>query len=162
MTVRNYLPTYQQVGKKPVRIVLDSFCRIPLSSSVLDDSVRTIVATTPLADKNRIEKIKKTGTEVLIVRPRNKRIDTETLFKELGRMEVTSVLVEGGSEVNADILLSGLADKIYVFISPKILGGGKAVTSVAGDGIKFVKDAIRIKSLQVRKIGTDFLLSGYV
>lgn len=146
----------------PIRIILDSYCRIPISSNVLDDFVKTIVATTPLADKKEIEKIKKTGTEILIVRPKNKRVDTETLFKELGKIGITSVLVEGGSEVNADILLSGLADKIYVFISPLILGGGKAVSPVSGDGIKFVKDAIKIDNLQIRKIGTNFLLSGYV
>lgn len=148
--------------KNPVRIVLDSFCRIPLLSNVLDNSVKTIIATTHFAPKNRIERIKETGAHVLVVKSKNKKIDIKILFKELGKIGITNVFIEGGSEVNSDALLSGIVDKIYVFISPLILGGKKAITSVGGDGIKFVKDAIKIENLKIKKIGTDFLLEGYV
>lgn len=163
LTVRRGLsPKKGTVPSGPIRIILDSFCRIPLSSNVLDSSAKTIIVTTNFASKKRIGKIQKNKAEVLVVDSKNKRVNIKDLFYELAKRNITSVLIEGGSEVNADVINSGLADKIYIFFCPLILGGKKAITAVEGEGIKFVKDAIKIKNLQIKKIGSDFLLTGYV
>lgn len=146
----------------PIRIILDSYCRTPLSSNVLDSSAKTIIVTTNFASKTRIGKIQKNKAEVLVVDSKNKRVNIKDLFYKLAKRNITSVLIEGGSEVNADVINSGLADKIYIFFCPLILGGKKAITAVEGKGIKFVKDAIKIKDIEIKKIGSDFLLTGYV
>ena len=75
---------------------------------------------------------------------------------------MTSVLIEGGAEVNAGALKSKIVDKIMFFVAPLIIGGRSAPCVVAGKGIEDLKDALRIKSLSVRKVGRDLLLEGYL
>lgn len=151
-------------GKDPVRIVVDSKLRILLGAKVLnhESKAKTIIASTESADKEKVKKLEGLGAKVLIIGSKNNRVDLEELMHELGKLEIASLLIEGGAEVNASSLSSGIVDKILFFYAPKIIGGIKAVGLVGGEGVERLCDAIILKDIKVRRFGDDILVEGYV
>ena len=91
-----------------------------------------------------------------------KRVDLRILMEKLAEREITSILVEGGGTIHFSMLNSGLVDKIYAFIAPKIIGGAKSLTAVEGIGFEKLSDAVELENFTAEKIGTDILLSGYI
>jgi diaminohydroxyphosphoribosylaminopyrimidine deaminase/5-amino-6-(5-phosphoribosylamino)uracil reductase len=83
-------------------------------------------------------------------------------LRKLGSENVTSVLVEGGGEVNASFLLGGFAQRVAFFYAPKILGGRDARKAVAGAGIKRPGDAIQLRDVEWRGLGADLSLTAKV
>ena len=75
-------------------------------------------------------------------------------------MEIDSILLEGGGSLNFSMLQNKLIDKVMFFIAPKIIGGHKAKTPVEGFGIPIMNDAINIKNIKLKNIGTDILIIG--
>ncbi len=84
------------------------------------------------------------------------------MFKNLARQEITSVLIEGGGTLIGSLFDEGLVDKVLFFISPKIIGGKDAVSSVIGKGIKRLDSAIILKNIKIRRFGEDILVEGEV
>ena len=80
----------------------------------------------------------------------------------LGRMGITHILVEGGGRLIGSLFDEDLVDRILFFISPKVIGGEKAITSIRGKGIERVKDAIKLRHTEVKRIGEDILVEGNV
>jgi diaminohydroxyphosphoribosylaminopyrimidine deaminase/5-amino-6-(5-phosphoribosylamino)uracil reductase len=81
------------------------------------------------------------------------------VLDKLGATGVTSLLVEGGGEVNASFLLGGLAHRIAFFYAPRILGGHNSRRAVAGTGVSAVPDGIQLREVQWRRLGPDLLLT---
>ncbi len=148
-------------GRDPVRIILDSRGRIPLKSRVLhlDSSARTIVAVTPQAPQEKVAQLKE-HSEVLVIPEQNERVDLQALMQELGRMEIMSVLLEGGAEVNASALKAGIVDKVMVFIAPKLIGGAESPGPVGGSGIDELSEAVALTDISLERIGEDILITG--
>ena len=73
-----------------------------------------------------------------------------------------SVFVEGGGEVNGSFVDAKLVDRVYYYIAPEIMGGRDSISVVEGNGIKSIKNSLKIKKLNVKKINGDILLYGYV
>jgi diaminohydroxyphosphoribosylaminopyrimidine deaminase/5-amino-6-(5-phosphoribosylamino)uracil reductase len=90
------------------------------------------------------------------------KIDPRWLVKRLGSEQVTSLLVEGGGEVNSSFLLSGLAHRVAFFYAPMVLGGRDSRKGVSGDGIKRVADMIKLSEVDFKWLGPDLLLTGRV
>jgi diaminohydroxyphosphoribosylaminopyrimidine deaminase/5-amino-6-(5-phosphoribosylamino)uracil reductase len=80
------------------------------------------------------------------------------LLKKLGAENVTSLLVEGGGEVNASFLLGGFAQRVAFFYAPKILGGRDSRKAVAGEGAKSLADALQLQDVEWKRFGPDLLL----
>jgi diaminohydroxyphosphoribosylaminopyrimidine deaminase/5-amino-6-(5-phosphoribosylamino)uracil reductase len=70
--------------------------------------------------------------------------------------------VEGGGTLNGSLFDEGLVDKILFFLSPKIIGGKEATSSVMGKGVSRIDKAIKLKEVKLKRIGEDFLIEGYV
>jgi diaminohydroxyphosphoribosylaminopyrimidine deaminase/5-amino-6-(5-phosphoribosylamino)uracil reductase len=148
--------------EKPIRIVLDSQARTPLEARVLSGKPKTIIVTTKYATISKINELKKTGAEVLIAGEEGGRIDLKGLMKKLGKLEITSILLEGGGEVLSSALSAGVVDKILFFIAPKIIGGRDAPTSVGGEGVESINEAVLLKRIKVRRLREDVLIEGYL
>ena len=148
-------------GHDPVRIILDSRGRMPLEAKVLhlDSAARTIVAVTPGASQKKVSQLKQLA-EVLVIPEQNGRIDLQALMQELGQMEITSVLLEGGAEVNASALKAGIVDKVLVFIAPMLIGGSEAPGPVGGPGIEELSEAVSLTDISLERIGEDVLITG--
>jgi diaminohydroxyphosphoribosylaminopyrimidine deaminase/5-amino-6-(5-phosphoribosylamino)uracil reductase len=148
--------------KNPIRIVLDAFARTPLSADVLSKGARTIIVVGPKAAKDKVEALKKKGAEILKVKAPGGLIDMKTLMKELGKLKITSVLIEGGGEVAASALKAKIVNRAYFFIVPKIFGGRNAKTAVEGEGVKLPSQAIHLKDVHTERVGEDILVTGYL
>jgi diaminohydroxyphosphoribosylaminopyrimidine deaminase/5-amino-6-(5-phosphoribosylamino)uracil reductase len=83
-------------------------------------------------------------------------------MRKLGAGSVTSLLVEGGGEVNASFLLGGLAQRVSFFYAPKILGGRDSRKAVAGEGARSLAEAIRLRDVEWKRLGPDLLLTARV
>ncbi|MGQ9646599.1 MAG: bifunctional diaminohydroxyphosphoribosylaminopyrimidine deaminase/5-amino-6-(5-phosphoribosylamino)uracil reductase RibD [Thermodesulfobacteriota bacterium] len=150
-------------GKDPYRIVLDSRLRIPESAKVIDlCPSRAIVATTEMASQDKIDQLEKKGVRVLICDSKLGKVDLKSLLQKLGEMGMTSLLVEGGGQVNGAFLDQGLIDKIFLFLSPKLIADPLAPGIFGGVGVSSLKEAIPLKDLKVRRIGEDILVEGYL
>lgn len=150
-------------GSNPYRIIIDSSLKISLNAKVLThDDEKTIIATTNNADREKINSIIKMGHKVLTVKSREGKVDLKNLMKELGRLEITSVMIEGGSTLNASSLSSGIVDKVIFFCAPKIIGGVDAIPSIGGLSPSSLKNIVTVKDLQVKHTGDDFLFEGYI
>ena len=148
-------------GRDPVRIILDSRGRMPLKSKVLhlDSPARTIIAVTPQASQEKIAQLKK-HAEVLVITEQDGRVDLQALMRELGRMEIMSVLLEGGAEVNASALEAGIVDKVMVFIAPRLIGGAESPGPVGGPGIDELSEAVPLTDISMERVGEDILVTG--
>ena len=148
------------------RIVLDSKARTPQDAKVVSDefAALTTIVVGKHASKNRVAALAKKVN--VIVAPaanskfkiKNSKLDLRWLLKKLGTENVTSLLVEGGGEVNASFLLGGFAQRVAFFYAPKILGGRDSRKAVAGDGVKSLADVLQLHEVEWRKLGEDLLL----
>ena len=146
-------------GRNPLRVVLDSHLRIPTDARLLNglDKARTLVAVTGAADQARIPALKEKGVEIIEV-PENESglADIYHVLEMLGKQGVTSVLVEGGASVLTAFLGSGLVDKFYVFVAPRIIG--KGIEAIGDLDIDQVAHAVPLRIEHVRRSGTDVLI----
>ena len=150
-------------GKPWRRLILDSRARTPLTSKVVSDewAERTTIVVTRAAPRTRVAALAK-RVNVWTAPACGGRVDLRWLLRKLGAESVTSVLVEGGGEVNAAFLLSGLAHRVAFFYAPMILGGRDARKAVAGDGVRSLADALTLRDVEWRRLGPDLLLTARV
>jgi len=148
------------------RIVLDSLARTPVTAKVARDAFArwTTIVVSPGAPQRRIAALARkvnvlTAPQAQPVAGRPPAIDLRWLLKKLGAESVTSLLVEGGGEVNASFLLGNLAQRVAFFYAPKVLGGQAARKGVAGEGAQSWRDVIKLEQVQWRQLGDDLLLT---
>ena len=151
-------------GKNPIRIVVDSTLKIPLTAKLLyDKQAPVIVATTKLASAEKVAQLQNLGVEVLIIDTDEvNRVDMTKLMQELGQKNICSILVEGGAEIHGSLIEHKLIDKVYFFIAPKLVGGQKAKTPVAGNGIGNLAEAITLQDVITKNLDGDILITGTV
>lgn len=150
-------------GKNPVRIICDSMLRTPLDSRLIETAgeVPTILATA-CKDPSRCGVYQDKGCRVLTVPGADGRVDLQELVRTLGRMEIDSILLEGGGTLNWSALRSGIVQKVFCYMAPKLFGGAKAKTPVEGSGCADPNEAVKIKEIKIRQIGEDYLMEGMV
>jgi len=150
-------------GRDPVRIILDTYARTPTKAQVINrtSAAPTLIITGSKAPAQRVLELKRAGAEVITLADHEGAIDLSALLAELGRREITGVLVEGGALVNSSFVAQRLADKIYWFIAPKIIGGENAPTPVAGQGFATLEEALLIKDMKIHILGDDICVEGY-
>ncbi|MGA7513129.1 MAG: RibD family protein, partial [Candidatus Sulfotelmatobacter sp.] len=88
-------------------------------------------------------------------------LDFRAILRRLGQLEITSVMIEGGSSVNGMALASGVVDKVFLYYAPKILGAG-SVPFAAGAGSHPIEEALQVKHLHLHRFEEDFAIEGYL
>jgi 2,5-diamino-6-(ribosylamino)-4(3H)-pyrimidinone 5'-phosphate reductase len=139
----------------PLRVVVDSKGRTPLSSRILNSEASTLVAVSELAGSEQINELKRKA-EVLVC-GRN-IVDLQTLMQYLASKGVKKLMLEGGSTLNYSMLIGGLVSEIRVCIAPMIAGGRNAKTLADGDGVDFMKDAVKLKIKKSYNLGEDLIV----
>jgi diaminohydroxyphosphoribosylaminopyrimidine deaminase/5-amino-6-(5-phosphoribosylamino)uracil reductase len=151
-------------GKVLKRIVLDSRARTPLEAAVVSDEQAagtTTLVVTSRAPQKRVSALQRRVR--VVTAPLGKQgIDLGWLLQQLGTEQVTSLLVEGGGQVNASFLLGGFAQEIAFFYAPKILGGRDSLRGVAGEGVSSLHEALRLSEVRWQRLGVDWLLTARV
>ena len=150
-------------GRDPHRIVLDSRLKTPEEARIIRTSPsKAIIAATALAPKHKIERFEKRGVRIFIFDSKEGMVDLKSCVSRLGEIGITSLLVEGGSQVNGSFLDEGLIDKLLLFLSPKLMGDPQAPGIFGGRGISNLQEAIALKEMKTKKIGEDMLIQGYL
>ena len=90
------------------------------------------------------------------------QLDLKVLFGQLAARGIDSILLEGGGTLNASALRQNLVQRVYAFIAPKLVAGANAKTPVEGEGISYMKDAVKLEHIQVSLFGVDICVSGRV
>ena len=144
----------------PVRVICDSKLKIPTGSNIVKTAgdIRTIVAHSVRDDALERE-LEDKGIELKYLPGSDGRVDVSALITWLGEEGIDSVLVEGGGTLNYSLLREGLADRVEVFMAPKIFGGADAKTPVEGIGISEVSEAAMFELKDVSYYGDDICLS---
>jgi diaminohydroxyphosphoribosylaminopyrimidine deaminase/5-amino-6-(5-phosphoribosylamino)uracil reductase len=160
----------QAEEKQLRRIILDTRARTPLTAKVVSDeqAALTTIVVSRRAPKNRVAALAIKAS--VLIAPlsraptahRGSRINLRWLLRKLGSENVTSLLVEGGGEVNASFLLGGLAQRVAFFYAPKILGGRDARKAVAGEGVERLEEIVELYDVRWRRLGPDLLLTARV
>jgi len=152
------------------RIILDSLARTPFGAKVVGDEfvALTTIVVSELAPRKRVAALEKKVN--LIVAPatssklkiQNSKLNLDWLLRRLGSENVTSLLVEGGGEVNASFLLGSHAHRVAFFYAPKILGGRDARKAVAGEGARRLADVVQLRETKWRRLGPDLFMTARI
>ncbi|MBI4461212.1 MAG: bifunctional diaminohydroxyphosphoribosylaminopyrimidine deaminase/5-amino-6-(5-phosphoribosylamino)uracil reductase RibD [Acidobacteria bacterium] len=145
-----------------LRVVMDSRLRIPLSARMLQE-VRNdlLIICSSSADEEKRKEMERRGAEVYVL-PGEERPDLLEALRELGRREITSVLLEAGAELNWAALEAALVDKVFLYYAPKILGGHDSLPLVGGPGFRAMRAAREIRRTRMHQFGEDFAIEGYL
>jgi len=121
-----------------------------------------IIGTTELAEKRKIEKLRKVrGVRIIVTKSKNGKVALKTFLKQLCKLGIVNILAEGGGRLAGGLIDESLADEVMFFISPKIIGGD-GYSSVAGFGAKNVGLAASVTNVKVRRMGEDIFIRGYL
>ena len=156
LTDRSGLPR----RRKLLRVILDSYLRIPLQSRVIQTAEQDVLVLCSTAEEPAKQALEAKGIRVQqISSTADGRPDFAALVKSLGELEITSLLIEGGALVNGAALASGEVDKVFLYYAPKIFGEG-AVPFIAGEGLR--GKTPRVQRFELHRFGEDFALEGYL
>lgn len=146
-------------GTSPLRVVVDSELRLPLSSHVLTDGGPTLVATTRRAPEVRIEAVRRQGADVLIVDDDDSgRVDLVDLLSRLRLRGLSSVLIEGGAALITSALRGRLVDRVTVCIAPKVIGSG--IEAIGDLSITSMSEALDFATSSFTSVGEDIVFDG--
>lgn len=161
LTVR--LPGRSAEAPDPLRVVLDSTLRTPLTVNVLTNGAAggTVLAVTARAPAERCAAVRALGATVLpLPADEQGRVDLGALLAALGARGVASVLVEGGASVITALLRARLVDRLAICVAPKILGAG--IEAIGDLGITDLARALHLRDLRMTPYGADLVLDGCV
>ncbi|HXF06241.1 MAG TPA: bifunctional diaminohydroxyphosphoribosylaminopyrimidine deaminase/5-amino-6-(5-phosphoribosylamino)uracil reductase RibD [Blastocatellia bacterium] len=145
-----------------VRVVLDSRLRLPLESRLVRTADEApVLVFTSYAEKERIERLGALGVTVIRVPPEDHRVSLPAVLEELGRREITRLLVEGGAEVAAAFVEHRLVDKFTLFLAPRLIGGREAVPALGGSGCAGLNEALTVDIVSLDRVGEDIELTAY-
>ena len=146
-----------------LRVILDSRLRLPLESRVVKTAHDDVLVLCSFAEEKKKKQLLKLGIRVqqLPDATSEGHPDMNAVVRFLGEMEMTSLMIEGGSMVNGAALASVIVDKVFLYYAPKVLGG-TAIPFAAGAGFASIKDAAHIKSTRLYHFGEDFAIEGYL
>jgi len=152
-----------------LRVILDSHLRLPLESRLVRSlgnegvSKKDVLVFSSSPDQKKKAELEARGVCVEQLPPdtADGRPDFRAILRRLGQLEITSVMIEGGSVLNGSALASGVVDKVFLYYAPKILGAG-AVPFAASAGSHHLDEALQVKHLQLHRFGEDFAIEGYL
>ena len=144
--------------RQPYKIVLDSEAKLSYNGRLTKNtpSEKIIIAVSQKAKADNIKKLRDRGFTV--IKTKGERVSLKELMKALAKLGISGVLVEGGSETLSSFLKAKLADKLTVFIAPKLLGGTRSpITQVL---CQTPKKSPKIVWTTIKKFDDDFMLEG--
>jgi len=156
--------------RRLLRVILDLRLRLPIESrlvqSVASDSsgksdVLVFCSSGEEKKKSELE-IRGIRIEQLPPAAPDRLLDLHAILRRLGQLEVTSVMIEGGSTLNGTALTLGVADKVFFYYAPKILGDAHAVPFTEGAGFRDIRESMKVKHIHLHRFGEDFAVEGYL
>jgi len=149
-------------GRNPVRIIVDGKLEIPPESRLLHDGAAPVLIATTVGEGHRTSReLESEGVQLIHMKGTSGKLDMKELMQELARRDISSLLLEGGSGINAAALNAGVVNRVVFFVAPKIIGGRDAISSVGGMGLP-LSEAHRLGHMSVRRAGSDLVIEADV
>jgi diaminohydroxyphosphoribosylaminopyrimidine deaminase/5-amino-6-(5-phosphoribosylamino)uracil reductase len=155
---------YKKAGneRQPVPVVLDRTLKTPVNSKIFSVHDSVIIVTGKSHDRVKRKKLEGAGARIIEVGlGRDGHLGLRELARKLGKNEITSLLIEGGSATAALALKSGIVDKVVFFYAPRVIGA-EGLSMVGKLGVSRIKDSLGIERVKIRKLGDEFMIEGYV
>jgi len=150
--------------RDPLRVVLDRDLRLPVTARMLsqESTAGTMIFCGPEADAGRRKALEAASAVVYqVALGVDGLLDLPAVLAELGRRQVSSLLVEGGSLVHSAFWSQGLVQQVNLFYGPIFLGGD-GVPLMAGLSLDRVDQATRLIGVRHRRFGDDLMIEGLV
>ncbi|MEK7293617.1 MAG: bifunctional diaminohydroxyphosphoribosylaminopyrimidine deaminase/5-amino-6-(5-phosphoribosylamino)uracil reductase RibD, partial [Nitrospirota bacterium] len=150
------------IARQPLRVIMDSTLKIPLTARVVSSRSRqgTLIATTRRAPHARLARLRQRGISVLVLPGEKGKVSLRACLKQLARMGINRLLIEGGSELAASALQAGVVNRLHLYIAPRLLGGTDAKGVIGGSSPHNLARALSVSHLSIRKISSDLLIEG--
>jgi diaminohydroxyphosphoribosylaminopyrimidine deaminase/5-amino-6-(5-phosphoribosylamino)uracil reductase len=152
----------RKISRPPLRVVVDPQLKIPLSARLFSDPGPVLLAAAEGAPNKKATDLQRIGADIVFFPEQGGRFELKALLAYLGLKEVTALLVEGGSEIFSSFLNEGLADRLWLFYAPLLIGGRSAKGMIGGSGAATVAEALRCERLKWQSLGGDFFVEGYL
>ena len=145
-----------------LRVILDSWLRLPETSRLVKTAKSDVLVLCSSPDDAKTHEIEKLGVRIERISPMDDgRPDLRDVISHLGKLEITSLLIEGGATLNWAALSAGIVDKLFLYYAPTILGEGSVpFTAVQGKGSHH--GAIQARHIELHRFGEDFAVEGYL
>ncbi|HEU0315696.1 MAG TPA: bifunctional diaminohydroxyphosphoribosylaminopyrimidine deaminase/5-amino-6-(5-phosphoribosylamino)uracil reductase RibD [Solirubrobacteraceae bacterium] len=149
------------VHHQPRRVLFDSLARVPLGSHLISlaSDVPLIVVVSRAAPRTQTDALEAAGAEVVVATGENEPARVRSALDQLGGLQITSVLLEGGPHLAGAFLDAGEIDEIRLFLAPLLLGGRSARDPLEGEGVDRIAEATRALTFESERVGHDLLIS---
>jgi diaminohydroxyphosphoribosylaminopyrimidine deaminase/5-amino-6-(5-phosphoribosylamino)uracil reductase len=146
--------------RKLLRVIMDTYLRIPLESRVIQTAESDVLILCSSAEEQKRQTLEAKGIRVQpIAATGDGRPDFAAIVQALGKLEITSLLIEGGALVNGAALASAEVDKVFLYYAPKIFGNG-AVPFISGEALHGRGQCVQ--RFELHRFGEDFAVEGYL
>lgn len=150
------------MARQPLRVIVDGTGRTPPEAKVFTQPGRTLVAWTDPINEQKRRQLEDMGVEVVVLPGGSGLVKLEDVLRTIAERQISTVLLEGGSELLGYAFDHRLVDKVLAFIAPMIIGGTEGRTAVGGVGAQTISEALALERVEVKSFADNVLVSGYV
>jgi len=152
------------VGRQPVRVVVDKNAEIPPDCNLIRTANLgpVFVYAAEDAEPARLAALEKAGIYAILLPRHGNHLRWVEILQDLGERGVIGAIIEGGGGIFASAFRERAVDRIKIFIAPKVFGGEAATTPVEGPGVPDVGKAITFDHVKTRAVGPDVVIEGHV
>ena len=137
--------------RQPLRVVLDSQLRMPLTAKILSGGV--LIYTAKQDDSKRTA-LEKNGATVVTLPNQNGQVDLPAMLSDLAQRGINEVLVEAGSILNGALLRARLVDELVLYLAPQLLGDMARGMANLGE-LTQLDQRVELQWQDVRQVGND-------
>lgn len=138
-------------GMQPLRVILDSSLRMPLSARMLQLPGSTAVF---CIDDSKREALEEAGASVYLVSGQDDRVYLDEVLQKLAELRINDVLVESGHTLAGSLLTSGLIDELVIYQSPHIMGS-QTQGMFSTPAWQEISQRTQLDIVDVRRVGAD-------
>jgi diaminohydroxyphosphoribosylaminopyrimidine deaminase / 5-amino-6-(5-phosphoribosylamino)uracil reductase len=147
-----------------LRVVVDTRASLASTSQLVGTAGEAplLVAVGDASPPSERRRLEQAGCEVFVCRSDSHAGRLDQLLAELGRRQMTNVLVEGGGHLLGALFDMAAIDEVHVYVAPKVLGGEIARSPVEGEGVAEIARAFELDYPQWQQVGDDLYVSGRI
>jgi diaminohydroxyphosphoribosylaminopyrimidine deaminase/5-amino-6-(5-phosphoribosylamino)uracil reductase len=145
--------------RQPLRAVLDSTLRMPLTARMLRGGNVLIYAA--VHDVEKAAALDKAGATVSVLPDGNGKVDLPAMLRDLARRGCNEVLLEAGSTLNGAMLRAGLVNELLLYVAPQLLGDRAHGMAQLGE-LTGLDQRVNLKWQDIRQVGNDLRITAKV
>jgi diaminohydroxyphosphoribosylaminopyrimidine deaminase / 5-amino-6-(5-phosphoribosylamino)uracil reductase len=150
-----------------LRVILDSHLRLPIESrlaqSAVNEPQNDVLVFCTSSDEGKKSHLEQIGirVEVLPKSASGNHPDLCAVLRRLGQLEITSLMIEGGSAVNGSALAANMVDKVFLYYAPKMFGSD-AIPFANASALGQTNRNLKLKEVHLHRFDDDFAIEGYL